>query len=181
MRLPDSWVDELFGRLSVRYGTAFLAQYRDVDIAAVKADWAAVLGWFGDKPRCIAQALEWLPADKAPNAMQFKAMALEAARMIDRHAALPAPPHGRPPPPEVRKLLEGALSLPNNATPNQRLLERLRRIRDSGEPMSVAQRHALAAAEDFERHGAGPAVADGGSFRPIPRELWPASMQADYA
>lgn len=87
--LPTRWVDELFGRLSLRYGAAFLAQYRDLDIAAVKADWADVLDGFERFPEAIKHALDVLPADRPPNALQFR----DACRRAPRAAvaALPAP------------------------------------------------------------------------------------------
>lgn len=87
--LPTRWVDELFGRLSLRYGAAFMAQYRDLDHAAVKADWADVLDGFERHPAAIKHALDALPADRPPNALQFR----EACRRAPTPAApaLPAP------------------------------------------------------------------------------------------
>ena len=59
MPAPASWIDHLFGRLSVRYGDAFRRQWPDADIDAVKADWANVLdGVAGDS---IGYALRYLP------------------------------------------------------------------------------------------------------------------------
>ena len=65
--LPTRWADELFGRLSLRYGAAFLAQYRDLDLEAVKADWADVLDGFERFPEAIRHALSVLPADRPRN------------------------------------------------------------------------------------------------------------------
>ena len=89
--LPDSWVDALLGRLTVRYGVAFMRQYGDIDPAAVKADWARVLS--GLSGEAIAGGIKNLPAEKPPNAGQFRwlcidAMPGEANRVF---TALPAP------------------------------------------------------------------------------------------
>lgn len=71
MPLPSHWVDQLFGRLTLRYGAAFLRQWPDVDIDALKADWADVLD--NMPPDAIAYALRYLPP--APmNALQFRDM-----------------------------------------------------------------------------------------------------------
>lgn len=92
--LPSSWVDSLFGRLGVRYGAAFLRQYADIDLGAVKADWGAELAGFKTNPQAIAYALEHMPADKPPNASQFRALARMAPapdvpRLPEPIAAMP--------------------------------------------------------------------------------------------
>ncbi len=86
--LPKSWVDELFGRLALRYGAAFEAQYRGLDRDAVKADWADVLDGFERFPEAIKHALSVLPVDKPPNALQFR----DACRRAPRPAQLALPP-----------------------------------------------------------------------------------------
>ena len=70
MPLPSSWINNLFGRLALRYGTRFEAQYAGLDIGAVKADWADMLDGFRGNE--IGYALKYLPVDKPPNAMQFR-------------------------------------------------------------------------------------------------------------
>lgn len=86
--LPRSWVDELFGRLALRYGAAFEAQYRGLDRDAVKADWADVLDGFERFPEAIKHALSVLPVDRPPNALQFR----DACRRAPRPAQLALPP-----------------------------------------------------------------------------------------
>lgn len=177
--LPDSWVDELLGRMAVRYGAKFTALYRDIDPAAVRADWARCLAWFSDKPAALAQALEWLPADQPPNAAQFRALAMEA---VPKPQALPAPQavNYGPVPDRVRRVLEQAFTPPDDKlTPNQRMLQNLRRIRDSGARLTAAQADAIERCEAYERRG-GPSSTVGGSFKPIPWEQWPESMRRDY-
>lgn len=73
--LPASWVDAIFSKLAVRYGTAFTERWRDVDVTLVKADWAEQLAGFKDKPECISYALENLPPVKAPTVSEFRTVA----------------------------------------------------------------------------------------------------------
>lgn len=70
--LKLSWVESLFARLAVRYGSAWLNVWEGVDIAAVKADWANELG--GASAESIAYALVNLPLDRPPTLGQFKAL-----------------------------------------------------------------------------------------------------------
>lgn len=87
MPLPDFWIDRLFERLTLSYGVAFDAQYRDLDLTIVKANWANELsGCSGD---AIAHALEHMPTDKPPNVLQFRALCRNAP--VKCPPALPAP------------------------------------------------------------------------------------------
>ena len=70
MSLPRLWVDELFKRLSLRYGQPFMAQYRGLSADDVKADWGDLLR--GIDGKAIAYALDALHSDKPPNALQFR-------------------------------------------------------------------------------------------------------------
>lgn len=74
--LPSAWVDLLFAKLSVRYGVQFMRQYGDLDPALVKADWSEVLAGFGGEE--ISYGLKYLPEDRPPNAMQFRALCRRA-------------------------------------------------------------------------------------------------------
>lgn len=109
MPLPQSWVDALFARLSVRYGAAFLHQYGDADPEAVKADWAEALG--GIRGDAIAYALQYLPADRPPTALQFRDACLRAPAPGAPRLAPPrtAPPEG------VRDLGARMRARPRNA------------------------------------------------------------------
>lgn len=87
MSLPLQAVDRLIDRLTVTYGTAFLATYAGQDTAAVKSAWAYELAGFASRDglHAIAWALENLP-ERAPNVIQFRnlarqAPAAEAARL----------------------------------------------------------------------------------------------------
>lgn len=89
MSFPSSWADALFAKLTVRYGAAFLSQWRDADVAIIKADWCDVLAGFEKHPEAIRYALENLP-EKPLNAVAFRLIARRSpAPEIKR---LPEPP-----------------------------------------------------------------------------------------
>lgn len=78
MSLPASWVELLFERLAVRYGHDFLRRWEGLDMAAVKADWAAELsGFSGDD---ITYALRHMPAERPPTCAQFRDLCRKAPR-----------------------------------------------------------------------------------------------------
>lgn len=78
MSLPIAWVDRIFDKLTLTYGQAFLRRWADIDINAVKSDWAHELTGFEQHPRAIAFALENLPAERSPTVLEFRAMARKA-------------------------------------------------------------------------------------------------------
>lgn len=78
MALPLPWVDRIFEKLALVYGQAFLARWRDLDLDAVKADWAHELAGFEQHPQAIAHALQSLPPEKPPTVLQFRELARRA-------------------------------------------------------------------------------------------------------
>lgn len=92
MALNPKWVDQIFARLTVRYGSAFLNRWTSagVDLDLVKADWAEELAGFENWPEAIKHALDTLPADKpAPTVTDFKAACYRAPKPARQ--ALPEP------------------------------------------------------------------------------------------
>lgn len=77
MALPLLWVDRIFDKLTLTYGQAFLARWRDIDINAVKSDWMHELSGFEAFPSAIAHALSNLP-DKPPSIVDFKTLCRSA-------------------------------------------------------------------------------------------------------
>jgi hypothetical protein len=71
--LPSAWVDRLFARLAVRYGSAWIRMWEGVPMDAVKADWAEELAGFAALPEALAYGLDNLPLDKPPTVKQFAA------------------------------------------------------------------------------------------------------------
>lgn len=78
MSLPVAWVDRIFDKLTLTYGQAFLRRWVDIDLNAVKSDWAHELSGFEAHPKAIAWALQNLPVDSPPTVLQFKFLARRA-------------------------------------------------------------------------------------------------------
>lgn len=76
--MPMPWVDKIFDKLTLVYGQTFLRRWADIDLAAVKADWAHELAGFTHHPSSIAWALQHLPADKPPTVLEFRLLARKA-------------------------------------------------------------------------------------------------------
>lgn len=96
MSLPLPWVDKIFEKLTLVYGQAFLARWRDLDLDAVKHDWAHELAGFEAHPAAIAHALQALPPDKPPTVLQFRDLA--------RKAPLPELPRLESPPADAARV-----------------------------------------------------------------------------
>lgn len=78
MSLPTPWLDRIFDKLTLTYGQQFLRRWQDVDLNAVKSDWAHELSGFQQHPRAIAWALQNLPVDHPPTVLEFRALARKA-------------------------------------------------------------------------------------------------------
>lgn len=88
MSLPLPWVDRIFEKLTLVYGQKFIALWRDVDLNAVKSDWAHELAGFAPRDgevgsgragaAAIAYALANLDPLAPPNVLQFRALARRA-------------------------------------------------------------------------------------------------------
>lgn len=74
MSLPLNWVNRIFDKLALTYGQSFLRRWSDIDMEAVKADWAHELASFESRPEAISWALQHLPADP-PNIVEFRVLA----------------------------------------------------------------------------------------------------------
>ncbi len=96
MSLPLPWVDRIFEKLTLVYGQAFLARWRDLDLDAVKHDWAHELAGFEAHPKAIAHALQTLPSDHPPTVLQFRELA--------RRAPLPELPRLEQPAADVQRV-----------------------------------------------------------------------------
>ena len=70
-QLSDDAIDRLFSALTLRYGTPFLDRWRDLDLGAVKLDWALDLSCFAGNLQAIRYGLDHLP-EKPPTVMEFK-------------------------------------------------------------------------------------------------------------
>lgn len=167
MPLPVSWIDHLFEKLTVRYGSAFQRQYADLDIAAVKLDWADMLGGL-DGPS-LSYGLRYLPT--APlNAMQFRDICRRAPAVeVPRLEA----PEIKPDPDRVKAIMARLAETDDDRTPAQRCAANIRRIvAERGGKMSSVQRAQL---EAIDRDTSGPVHM--GEFKEIPPGALPPAMR----
>ena len=72
------FVDALFDRLTLRYGSAFLARWKRVPVDAVKGDWARELSSYAERPEAIEYALALLDPDEPPTAARFRELCSSA-------------------------------------------------------------------------------------------------------
>ena len=88
MPLPLPWVDKIFTKLTLVYGHEFLNRWRDIDLDAVKADWAHELAGYEAHPEALAHALTYLP-NKPPSVLEFRDLARKCPPPVFK--ALPTP------------------------------------------------------------------------------------------
>lgn len=73
-----AWVERVFMRLQVRYGSAWNIMWEGIDPDAVKADWEENLrDVFNRNPKAIAYAIDNLP-DRVPTSDQFRKLCRQA-------------------------------------------------------------------------------------------------------
>lgn len=86
MSLNSKWIDRIFDRLMGIYGAQFRAKFSsvidgvDVGLENAKETWADELATFSDWPEAIGYALDHLPTDHAPNALEFRDICRRAPR-----------------------------------------------------------------------------------------------------
>lgn len=113
MSLPSAWVDRIFEKLSLVYGTGFTRRWDGLDAAKVKADWAHELRGLAQAPQAIAHGLAHLPTDSPPTVLQFRQLCQRAPQM-------PAPELPSPPPDPQRVAQALAQMSQHRQTPGQR-------------------------------------------------------------
>lgn len=99
--IPLPWVEALFARMLVRYGSLWLMQWEGVPAEALAADWAAELAGLSDV--ALRYGVANLPLDKPPTLGQFKALCLRAPEA--QQPLIDAPPAN---PERVARLLARA-------------------------------------------------------------------------
>lgn len=141
MPLSSNLIDHLFAKLAVRYGAAFIRQWPDTNPSLVKADWAEVLD--GTSGAAIEYALDNVPRDWPPNAMQFLALC-RVWQGSTKTLALPEPQERADPSRISDALLRmNALRAElKEQNPAQYCIERIEAVVGSRSgKISVAQRH----------------------------------------
>lgn len=103
--LPENWIDALFARLTGLYGNRFTNMWTGIDAHLVRTTWASELA--GVRPESIKYALEHLPAEFPPSALQFKALCLQKPP-----ADAPALTNSTPAHPSVRKAVLDGMKKP---------------------------------------------------------------------
>jgi hypothetical protein len=140
MALSPALLDNLFAKLGVRYGAAFLRQWPDVDIAHIKADWAEVLDGFHRAD--VLYALQYL-AVLPPNALQFR----DICRRAPRADVLALEDNATPADPARVAAVVAELRKPDARveSPNQVMLKRLLWLQANGSHrLTPYQREAIA-------------------------------------
>lgn len=84
MSLCADFIEGLFDRLTLRYGSAFMDRWAGLCLAAVKADWARELASFAQRPEVIEHALALLDPVEPPTAVQFRALCLTMPAPVRR-------------------------------------------------------------------------------------------------
>jgi hypothetical protein len=133
MSLPESWINRLFDQLAVTYGAAWAKTWEGVDPHQVKGHWARELGGYTANPDALAYALEYLPPDKPPTVLQFRAICQRAPS--PRVPQLPAP---KADPQRVAQLLS---QIPKAQERDPKAWAWALKARDeAGEPLTITQR-----------------------------------------
>lgn len=141
MPMQADWVDAIFARLTLAYGTRFLSQFGALEPAHVKAHWANTLD--GMTSGGVAHALKNLPADHPPNAMQFRA--LSRGTPVHLPPGLPSPRANDATVQRVVRAVE-AMRAPREPRAWVALLQARK---DAGEHLGRAQLDALRNATSF--------------------------------
>jgi hypothetical protein len=78
--LPEHWIEKIFERMSLTYGSRFTSMWAAVDADKLKAHWARELGGFADVPEVIGHALDHMPDDRPPTLPEFRKLCCNAPR-----------------------------------------------------------------------------------------------------
>ncbi|WP_066335786.1 hypothetical protein [Azohydromonas lata] len=84
MSLRGDFIEGLFARLTLRYGSAFMDRWDGLPIAAVKKDWTHELAGFARRPKVIEHASALLDPVGPPAAVQFRTLCLTMAAPVRR-------------------------------------------------------------------------------------------------
>ncbi|WP_157267995.1 hypothetical protein [Azohydromonas aeria] len=72
------FIEGLFDRLTLRYGSAFMDRWAGLSLAAVKEDWARKLASYAQRPEVIEHALSLLDPAGPPTAAAFRELCASA-------------------------------------------------------------------------------------------------------
>ena len=140
------WVDRLFSRLQVRYGSAWTRMWVGIEPESVKADWASMLGQLFDRnPIALVYGLDHLP-DTPPTVGAFLKLCLAAP---DERKAMAAPVSkpDRDFAEMVHKRIVAATKTESYQSPAAVCAAKLRRKMADGFRLTPSQRHVLECCE----------------------------------
>jgi len=80
--LPKEWIEKIFERMSLTYGSRFTSMWAAVDAEKLKAHWARELGGFAEVPEAIGHALDHMPDDRPPTLPEFRKLCCNAPRKL---------------------------------------------------------------------------------------------------
>lgn len=144
--LPENWIDALFARLTGIYGNRFTNMWANIDVNLVRQTWATELA--GVQPAAIKYALEHLPDEFPPTALQFKKTCLMRPEQPKQIA------YDAPATEAVRKAIVGAMKPAEPAGGMKAWAYRLKSLHDAGSKLSANQIRCYRAALGLDREAA---------------------------
>jgi hypothetical protein len=158
--LSSQAIDGVFGRLAIRYGSAWFAKWDGIPIEMVKADWSEQLERLG--VAAITHGLLNLP-EYPPSVTEFKAICFSKP---EPQQSLPPPKRG-PLPPEVAQKIKPLVDAWRTRKPLQWAYDLQERER-LGDDLSITQRAAWRAVLQQQMD-----TTIVGAFSQIPEHLHP--------
>jgi len=89
MSLPPEWVEKIFKRMALEYGSRLGSLWSGLDPEEVKAHWARELAGYVNAPQALGHALDHMPDDRPPTLPEFRKLCRGAP--VPALKALPAP------------------------------------------------------------------------------------------
>lgn len=102
MALPKEWIEKIFERMSLHYGSRFTSMWAGVDAEKLKAHWAHELAGLVNCPEVIGHALDHMPDERPPTLGEFRRLCHNAPRK-----PVPLLPAPKADPDRVKALLVG--------------------------------------------------------------------------
>ena len=151
MSLPPEWVEKIFKRMALEYGSRLGSLWAGLDPEEVKAHWARELAGYVNAPQALGHALDHMPDDRPPTLPEFRKLCRGAP--VPALKALPAPAA------DVARV-SAALARARSsvmAAHGTSWVDKLRAREAAGERLGLLQREALRRAD-----GAGRRSTEGG-------------------
>ena len=145
MSLPIKAIERLFDRLMATYGDEFSRKWGATPMADVKSVWAHELSGYATRLDAVAWALENMP-ERAPNAIQFKALCRSAPAPAALQLQAPPPADPERVKSEMAKLGDVRDKVLTAKNSGKDWAHALKARQDAGKKLTLAQRTMLRAA-----------------------------------